>query len=276
MTAPHPSGSPWQPLRRAWAQRHVLRALLWRQWRDRYAGSALGLAWAVLQPLAQLAVYALVFQWVFQVRLPQAAPGQPYVVWLALTLWPWLALQDALVRGAGAVVQQAALVQKVAFSSAWLVVAAVGAAFALHAVGHAVVLTVLWALGARFSGWGLLWQWPLVWLALLLLALGAAFWLAAAQVYVRDIEPLLPQVLPLLMYASPVLYPLALVPAALQPVVAANPLTGLLEPLRAAALGLGPGWSASQALLALALCAGWAALGWWGFDRLSADFEDAL
>jgi lipopolysaccharide transport system permease protein len=260
----------------AWAQRPVLRALLWRQWRDRYAGSALGLAWAGLQPLVQLGVYALVFQWVFQVRLPQAAPGQPYVLWLALGLWPWLALQDALVRGAGSVVQQAALVQKVPFASAWLVVAAVGAAFGVHALGHALVLLVLAVGGAQLSPLGLLWQWPLTWLALLGVALGAAFWLAAAQVYVRDIEPLLPQVLPLLMYASPVLYPLALVPAALQPVLAANPLTGLLEPLRAAALGWGAGWSPAQAAAGLGAAAAWAALGWWAFDRLSADFEDAL
>ncbi|WP_197484388.1 ABC transporter permease [Tepidimonas fonticaldi] len=266
---------PRPPRATLWAQRHVLRALWWRQWRDRYAGSALGGLWALLQPLAQLALYALVFQWIFQVRLPQATPGQPYVVWLALGLWPWMALQEALVRGAGAVVQQAALVQKVAFDSAWLVVAAVGAAFALHGLGHALVLVAL-ALGGAALSPALLWQWPLTWLALLGVALGAAFWLAAAQVYVRDVEPLLPQVLPLLMYASPVLYPLALVPPALQAVLAVNPLTGLLEPLRAAALGWGSGWSPWQAAGALGLCAAWAALGWWGFHRLSPDFEDAL
>lgn len=258
-----------------WAQRHLLRALVWRQWRDRYAGSALGGAWALLQPLVQLGLYALVFQVVFQVRLPQAAPDQPYLVWLALGLWPWMALQEALVRGAAAVVHNAALVQKVAFDSAWLVVAAVGAAFALHAVGHVVVLALL-AMGGTALAPGLWWQWPLTWLALWGVALGTAFWLAAAQVYVRDVEALLPQLLPLLMYASPVLYPLALVPSAWQAVLAINPLTAVLEPLRAAALGWGPGWSPLQAATALALCAGWAALGWWGFHRLAPDFEDAL
>ena len=258
-----------------WAQRHLVRALLWRQWQQRYAGSALGGLWALLQPLAQLALYALVFQWIFQVRLPQAGANQPYVLWLALGLWPWMALQEALVRGAGAVVAHAAWVQKVAFDSAWLVVAAVAAAFALHALGHAVVLALLMAGGAALAP-HLLWQWPLTWLALLAVALGTALWLAAAQVYVRDIEPLLPQVLPLVLYASPVLYPLALVPEPLQAVLVFNPLTGLLEPLRAAALGWGPGWSAAQAAGALALCAGWAALGWWGFHRLAPDFEDAL
>lgn len=258
-----------------WGHVHLLRALLQRQWRERYATAGLGGVWAVLQPLAQLALYALVFQWVFQVRLPAGHDGQPYIVWLALGLWPWVALQDCLVRGAGAIVAQAALVQKVAFAHGLLVVAAVGLPWAVHGLGHLLVLAVLLAAGVPLQP-ALIGQWPLTWLLLGALALGAAFWLAAVQVYVRDVEQLLPQLLPLLMYVSPVLYPLALVPASLQAVVACNPLTWLLEPLRAAGLGGDPGWSLTQAVLAVCLGGGWVALGAWGFARLSHDFEDAL
>lgn len=263
-------------LRTVWTQRHVLRALLWRQWQDRYAGSALGGAWALLQPLALLALYALVFQVVFQVRLPGAQPGQPYVLWLALGLWPWLALQEAVVRGAGSLLAYAALVQKVAFNSVWVVVAAVAVPVAVHAAGHALVLALL-ALGGAPLQPALLWQWPLTWLGTAALALGAALWLAPAQVYVRDLEPLLPQLLPLVMYASPVLYPLELVPAALRPWLAANPLTWLLEPLRAAALGPpGGGLGLAGALGLGALALAWVGLGVWGFGRLRHDLEDAL
>ncbi|WP_185970070.1 ABC transporter permease [Tepidimonas alkaliphilus] len=259
----------------AWRQRHLFAALVRRQWHDRYAGSALGGAWALAQPLALLGLYALVFQLIFQVRLPQASPAPSYLVWLALGLWPWVALQECLMRGASAIVAHAALVQKVAFQPAWLVAAAVAVPWAVHALGHALVLALLALVGAPLQ-LALLWQWPLVWLAVGLWALGGALALASVQVYVRDLEQLLPQVLPLLMYASPVLYPLALVPAWLQPLMAANPLTWMLEPLRAHGLGVPTESAAVQTGLALGLGVVGLAAGGWVFSRLQHDFEDVL
>lgn len=249
--------------------------LLGRELRSRYAGTAGGWAWALLHPLMLLGLYALVFDVVFQVRLPEAKPGQPYLLWIALTLWPWLAFQEGVLRGTAAVVQHGALVKKVAFPTEMLVASQVAAAFMLHALGQLLVLLVVWVLGLEWFITALpIWAWA--WLSLGLMALAGAWFLAALQVFVRDVEHLLSQATSLLFYASPVLYPLSMVPEAWRVVLAWNPLTPVLETLRQAGLGLAGG-AEPMLLLTVPLTAGLAA--WMArraFRRLAPHFEDML
>lgn len=269
-----PAVGGWQALAPLWASRGLVRALVAREWRNRFVGSVLGMAWAVLQPVLLLATYALVFQFVFQVRPPLGEAGPPYLVWVAVTLWPWLAFSEALVRGSGAVVAHAALVKKVALPRSALVLSAVWGAMVWHGIGYALVLLALWALG--WSPGAAVWPVALwAWCVLGIAAFGLALGLSALHVFIRDVEPVLAQCVTLLFYASPVLYPLALVPAGLARVMAWNPLVHVLEPLRAAALGLplanGWGWLAVPVGALLVLWAG-ASL----FQRLQPFFEDQL
>ena len=86
-----------------WRHRSLLRELVTRDIQNRYAGSLAGIFWALLHPIAMLAVYAVVFEYVFSVRVPNAMPNQPYVLFVATALWPWLAFSEALSRSAVAV-----------------------------------------------------------------------------------------------------------------------------------------------------------------------------
>jgi lipopolysaccharide transport system permease protein len=258
-----------------WRHRWLLRSLLQRELRNRYAGTSGGLVWVFLHPMLMLAIYAVVFQYVFRVKLPDADPSQPYVVWVAVTLWPWIAFSEALSRGTVAVQQHADLVKKVAFPQELLVYSAVLTSLLIHAAGYALVLLLLWGWGYEIRFAGVLPMGLWAWLVLGCAATGLALFLGALHVFLRDVEQLLGQVLTMLFFASPVLYPLALAPAGLRDALAFNPLAQVLEPLRAAALGLG----LPQPWLLLAALGSGVAL-WIGglawFRRLSPHFEDQL
>ena len=218
-----------------WRHRGLLLALATRDIQNRYAGSIAGVFWALLNPLAMLAIYAVVFEYVFRVRVPNLATDQPFVLFVALALWPWLAFQEAVTRGTLAVQNNASLVKKVAFPHELLVYSAVAASFAVHMTGFVVVLTVLRALGFALY----LWAWPVLLasvIALLLLATAIALLLGALQVFVRDVEQVLSQVMSVLFYATPILYPMSLVPVWLAKVMQFNPLVHVLETMRNALL----------------------------------------
>ncbi|TDR48767.1 ABC-2 type transport system permease protein/lipopolysaccharide transport system permease protein [Tahibacter aquaticus] len=244
-----------------------------RDLRNRYLGSFSGGAWALLQPLVQLAVYAFVFGYVFRQRLPGAdAPG--YVPFLVVAMWPWTAFAEALSRATTAIQDNASLLGKVALPRAALVLAPVLASFAIHGVGFIGLLLVMLVIGTGISPAGLLLMLPALAL-LFLFALGLALLLAALQVFVRDIAPALPQMLMLWMFLSPVFYGRYVMPEGVRSWFDFNPMTGFVEYLRFALLDMPmPGLRAvfcSVLAVALALAAGVFA-----FRRLQRHFEDFL
>ena len=236
---------------------------------SRYLGSITGLAWAFLHPLALLAVYHFVFTTVFK-----AGPvgGKSFLLFVAVALWPWLAAQEALQRGTVSIGGYAGLIRKVAFPHELIVYASVAATLALQFVGYLAVLLVLAIFGEPVHFEGLLLAVPL-WLILAVAITGLALALAALQVFIRDIEHVLLPVLMILMYLTPILYPLSLVPDSVRPWVAANPFGYLVDRLRDALLdgrlSVGAG-DAVAVIVALVLFAG----GRWIFLRLSPHFED--
>ena len=258
---------------RWWQHRWLLGRFVAREWHARYAGSVAGLAWAFLQPLVLLGIYSLVFVAVFRVRFPEMA-GHPFVVFMAVLMWPWLAFTEGLSRGTQAIVANAAIVKKVAFPHALLVVAAVMASFGVHLLGFALVLAALAAFGVSL-------QWSGLWVALPVLALllvitvGLALFLSALQVFIRDTEQVLAQVLAILFYLTPILYPMSVVPEFLARWMSLNPLVHVMEPIRAALLfGAWPQptqWMLMSVFALLTLGGGW-----WFFARLSPHFEDVV
>jgi lipopolysaccharide transport system permease protein len=257
-----------------WRHRSLLLALVLRDFKNRYAGSMAGALWALLNPLAMLAIYAVVFEYVFRVRVPNLASNQPFVLFVALALWPWLAFQEAVMRGTLAVQNNASLVKKVAFPHELLVYSAVAASFAVHVCGFVVVLTVLRLLGFALH----LWAWPVVLatlLALVLLATALALLLGALQVFVRDVEQVLSQVLSVLFYATPILYPMSLVPPWLASIMQFNPLVHVLETIRNALLGAsGTDWSQLGIMLLASVGVFYLARRF--FLKLSPHFEDMV
>ena len=242
-----------------------------RELTTRYLGSITGLAWALLHPLALLAVYHFVFTSIFRAT---GFAGSSFLAFVAVALWPWLAAQEAIQRGTTTLAGYAGLIRKVAFPHELVIYASVASTLVLHLAGYLVVLAVLRAFGEPIHLEGLLIALPL-WAVLAIAVTGIALALAALQVFVRDVEHVLMPVLMILMYLTPILYPLTLVPEGLRPWVAANPFGWLVLRLRDALLEgqLAPQWGDAVAIAAaLGLFFG----GRWVFRRLSPHFEDFL
>jgi len=240
-----------------------------REFFARYLGSVSGLAWAFLHPLALLGVYHFVFTTVFRAG---SVNGKSFLLFVAIALWPWIAAQEALQRGTVAIGGYAGLIRKVAFPHELIVYASVAATLVLQFVGYIVVLVVLALFGEPVRFEGLLLAIPL-WIVLAVAMTGLTLALAALQVFIKDVEHILMPVLMILMYLTPILYPLSLVPERMRPWVAANPFGYLVDRLRDALLEgrLALAWGdAIAVLVAVALFAG----GRWVFLRLSPHFED--
>jgi len=267
-TTANRSSDPGAPLA---AQRD--RALFVNFWKreltTRYLGSISGLAWAFVHPLALLAVYHFVFTTVFRTT---GFAGGSFLAFVAVALWPWLSAQEAIQRGTTSLAAYSGLIRKVALKHEVIIYASVAATLVLHLAGYLTVLVVLVLWGEPIRLVGLLLALPL-WFVLALAVTGLTLFLAALQVFVRDVEHVLMPVLMILMYLTPILYPLTLVPAALRPWVAANPFSWLVGRLRDALLEgrLDLHWGdAAAVVVALAIFFS----GRWVFRRLSPQFED--
>ena len=240
-----------------------------RELTTRYLGSVTGVAWALLHPLALLGVYWFVFTQIFRAG---GFRGASFLLFVAVALWPWLAAQEALQRATVSLAGYAGLIRKVAFPHEIVVYASVAATLTLQFAGYLAVLVVLAAFGEPVRFVGLLLAVPL-WLVMAIAVTGVALGLAAVQVFVRDVEHVLMPVLMIVMYVTPILYPLALVPEGLRPWVAANPFGWLVDRMRDALLDghVLPRWSDAVALgVAVVLFVA----GRWVFRRLSPHFED--
>ena len=244
-----------------------------RDLRNRYLGSFTGGLWALLQPLAQLAVYGFVFVYVFNARVPGAnAPG--FVPFLALGLWPWTAFSEGLSRATTTIQDNAPLIRKVAMPREVLVFSAVASSFLIHGVGFCAVVVALRMLGVPVDLLSL----PLVlggFVQLFVFALGLAFLFAALQVFVRDLASALPQLLMIWMFASPIFYALDSLPPRYQHWMDWNPITYYTELFRYVLLGTGD-VRASNALVALVVASAVFILGLAAFRRLKPHFEDFL
>lgn len=235
----------------------------------RYLGSVSGLAWALLHPLALLGVYHFVFTTVFRAS---GFAGTSFLLFVAVALWPWLAAQEGLQRATVSLAAHAGLIRKVAFPHELVVYASVAATLVLQFAGYLAVLVALAAFGEPVRFAGLLVALPL-WGVMAIAVLGLALLLSALQVFLRDVEHVLMPLLMILMYLTPILYPLTLVPDPLRPWVAANPFGWLVGRLRDALIDgrLVFHWSDALAL-AVALALFFAGRG--VFRRLAPYFED--
>lgn len=234
-----------QALRELWAFRGTVVAFAERDFRLKYKQAALGVAWAALQPLAFMAIFTLMLGRLAKVP----GGGVPYAAFSLSALVAWSYLQNAISFGANALLTDGALVRKVYFPREVPVLGAVLSAGVDFGIGLALFTILGPFLGARPSpAWLLA---PLLGLLLAALAAGVALILAAFNVYYRDFRYALPFVLQFWLFASPVAYPLAVVPEQWRWFyVAVNPAAGVLDGFRRVlALGELP----DPALLAVSL-----------------------
>jgi len=253
----------------------MLWQLIHRDIRSRFVGSATGWLWLLVTPLLLLAVYGFVFGLVFRARVPDGLE-MPFVAWLAVALWPWLAFSEGVLRGGQAIRQHSALISRVALPRSLLVIASVSSSFALHLIGYAAVLLALSLFVGVDIHWSALGGVLLVMATLFVFSLGLGLALAALQVYIRDLEQFVPTLFLFWFFMTPIIYSPELLPAAMRRWMAINPMSLWVDQIRAGLLH-GQLFPAPIELFQLftygAIALG---IGWFLFRRLSPFFEDFL
>jgi lipopolysaccharide transport system permease protein len=214
-----------------WAYRDLLAVLVLRDLRVRYKQSVLGAAWVVLRPLGTMAIFTAVFG--FLVRVP--SDGFPYAPFVMAGLLPWLCFSSSVLAGGSSLVSSAGLIGKVSFPRMIVPLAACAGGFVDLLVSTAVLLAILPLFGIA-HGVRLL-ALPALLVPLAACTLGAAILVSALSVAYRDAGSLSAYVLQLWMYATPVVFPSSLVPGRWRPLLALNPMAGLVEAFRSATLG---------------------------------------
>jgi ABC-type polysaccharide/polyol phosphate export permease len=252
--------------------RFLLRELVARDLRSRYAGSLLGFLWAFVHPLWQLALFTFVFGYVLEVPLV-GERSESFPLFLFAGLLPWLAVQEGTLRAVTSVAENANLVKKLRFPSELLVASAVLGSLAHQGVALALFGAIQAARGelaiAALPGLAL------AILAHTALAYGLGLAGAALQVYFRDLAQVAGVALSAWFYLTPIVYPLGLVPEALRSALLYNPLTAVVGLYRAALVGA-PAPPAVAILVLVASAAAATALGTALFRRLSPGFPDEL
>jgi lipopolysaccharide transport system permease protein len=218
-------------LRELWEYRELLYFLTWRQIKVRYKQTALGIAWAIIQPVFTMVVFSIVFGRFG--RIP--SDGVPYPIFAFCALLPWQLFASALTESSNSVIADPRLITKVYFPRLIIPISAICVGLADFAVALAVlVLLMFWYGIAPPIAVVTLPLWALFAVAT---ALAAGVWLSAINVRYRDVKYTLPFLAQLWLFATPVAYPLSIVPGMWRPFFALNPMVGVVEGFRWAMLG---------------------------------------
>lgn len=226
-------------LKGQWFKLELLLLLVQRDLSARYQGSILGNLWPLLNQLSQLLIYTYVFSVVLQVKLN--LPGQQednplaFGLWLFAGLVPWIAVSTGLSQACISVVSQPNLVKKVVFPLALLPLVPIGVAFLESTLGLMLLLIFVALLMGRVNLTLMLL--PSAWLVQLLLTAGLGYWVASLTVFLRDIPQILAMGLNFWFYATPIIYPLHLIPEPFNRwVIWLNPMAAVAEFYRDAIL----------------------------------------
>lgn len=198
--------------------------------RDRYLGSALGGAWAILNPVLLLALFTFVFGFVFKSRLPGAETTFAYAIWLIAGYGPWIALTESVTAGTGAVVGGAQLVKNLSFKPECLAIAA-SLTGVVSLIVSMLFLIVLLFIDGRPPGWELL-VIPIVIGLQFVFVTGIALFLSSINVFVRDLSMILPNLIIIVLFTSPIFYPITVFPQQLQQVFIYSPFAILVDSYR--------------------------------------------
>jgi lipopolysaccharide transport system permease protein len=218
-------------LRDLWAYRELLYFLIWRDVKVRYKQTAIGSAWAIVQPLMTVLIFTMVFGKFAKVP----SDGIPYPVFSFAALLPWNLFAGAIQRCTVSMVSQSNLVLKVYFPRLIVPMAAAFSGVLDFAIAFFILLAMMFWFGVLPS-WGIL-ALPLFLLLLMTTALGVGLWLSALNVRYRDIGHAVPFLIQLWMFASPIAYPVSLVPEKWRLWYSLNPVAGVVEGFRWALLG---------------------------------------
>lgn len=261
----------WEALhwRELWAARELLGFLVWRDVKVRYKQTALGVAWAVLQPLLAMIIFSIFFGRL--AKMP--SDGIPYPVFAYCGLLPWQLFAHALTESGNSLVTNERLITKVYFPRVVIPLAAVLAGVVDFVIAFMLLLGMMVAFHV-VPGTAVV-TLPCFMLLAVVTALAAGLWLSALNVRYRDVRYTIPFLTQFWLFATPVVYPSSLVPEAWRPLLGLNPMAGVVEGFRWALLGTPEApWAllAVSAIVSVALLLG----GLVYFRRVERLFADVI
>jgi lipopolysaccharide transport system permease protein len=262
------------PLRIAadiWRNRYLLGQLIKRDVLLRYRGAMFGVLWMFLSPLLMLGIFAFIFGHIFQARWPSQAIGMPS--WLPLYggLIAFNIFSEGVSRAPSSVRGYPSYVKKIIFPVHILPLVPLGAAIVHAAFNFLILLGALAWVGHFHTNALLL---PVLLIPLILLALGLAWFLAAWGVFIKDMTQIVPVFMQMLLFLSPVFYPVSAVPVSLQPLYQHNPLGAVIEAARASTLAQPIEWTSWCIAFAIGLLASIAGYAFFQYSR--EEFADVL
>jgi lipopolysaccharide transport system permease protein len=221
--------------RELWAYRELLYFLVWRSLKVRYKQTALGAAWAFLQPLLAMLIFSVFFGRL--AKIP--SDGVPYPVFVYCGLLPWQLFSFAVTECGNSLVGSQHLITKVYFPR--LIIPAAGVV--AGTVDFAIGLVLLLGMQAYYGIYphARLLLFPVFILFAMVTALAIGIWLSALNVKYRDVRYLIPFLTQSWMFATPVAYPSSIVPARWRPLMGLNPMAGVVEGFRSTLLGTSSG-----------------------------------
>jgi len=254
--------------RELWEYRELLGFLVWRDIKVRYKQTVLGASWAVLQPLATMGVFTLLFGRL--AKMP--SDGLPYPLFAFAALLPWTFFANAVSTSASSLVGNTQLIGKVYFPRLLIALSSIGTGL----VDLAVALAVMFGM-VMFYGVGVTWHiavLPGLLLITVLAAAGVGSALAALCALYRDVRYVVPFLLQLWMFASPVIYPLSLIPAEWRWLFYLNPLVGVIDGFRSSMLGLPFAWTPILWSCGVSVTSAWLGLSY--FRRIERRVADLI
>ncbi len=258
-----------------WRNRHLTFQLTKREVVGRYRGSFLGMAWSFFNPLLMLMVYTFVFSVVFKARW--GLDGRETTTNFAILLFVGMIVHGVFAecanRAPGLILSNVNYVKRVVFPLEILPMVVLGSAVFHAAINLLVLLLVRLILSHEFA-WTVVFT-PVVFLPLLIGTLGVAWFLSAIGVYLRDISQTIGVLTMMLLFLSPVFYPVTALPQPYQAWIKLNPLTFIIEESRGVLVfGQLPNWGGWASMLLVSIGAAW--VGFWWFQSTRKGFADVV
>jgi lipopolysaccharide transport system permease protein len=260
--------SPGLELRDLWHHRELFYILAWRDVKVRYKQSALGVTWAVLQPLLTMIIFTLLFGRL--ARIP--SEGEPYAIFSYAGLLPWTFFASAVTTSANSLINSSNIITKVYFPRLLIPIAAVGAALVDLAIASLLLVVIMPFYGASFH-LSMMMFIPLTALTAITAA-GVGIYTSALNVKYRDIRHALPFAIQIWMFVTPVIYPVSFLPQRWRWVLRLNPLSGIIEGFRAAIFGHPLNWQSLA--VSTVIAAGLFITGAYSFRKLERQFADVI
>ncbi len=261
----------WVPLRldQLWSYRELIYFFTWRDIKVRYKQTALGAAWAIIQPVFTMLIFSLFFGRLAKVP----SDGLPYPIFAFTALVPWTFFAYGVTQASNSLVTFPNLVKKVYFPRLTLPIATVLAGVVDFVLAFVVLLGMIFFYGV-IPTVNIIWL-PLLLLLALVTSLGVSLWLSALNVEYRDVRYTIPFLVQLWMFASPIAYPSSLLEEPWRTIFALNPMVGVVEGFRWALLGAdtAPG---PMILVSSAVAVVLRIRGAFYFRRMEATFADVI